>query len=298
MITISGNDSYVNIVSNIKNAISQKCLISGYSFFSFESIVAVQNYLPFTDINLQDGSWTYNPSSIRGSFLKSFNIDLSCNYLIYSPYVNNYHLLENALRSIKDQTNVLVIDSSQDGLNPTDPILSFCNILRIPHSTTFTQMQNTVIKIAFMYSHLDHIIFMHNDAESKDPDVISELISSTTSTTGVSFTNYDAIACFNLKCLKDIGFWDESFEWYYSDCDLYLRMKLNNWDKLWTNLGHRVHHHVSSTIKTGDSIRNTRSHGDYHRSHYYHKWNGDCSGNKISDSTSEAYTTPYNIKLL
>jgi hypothetical protein len=279
---------YEQTVCNIKNWLPKAAeFVCGIGANSVDVQSALENYLPFTEVTILDDFWFYPVNSLRGHIMKTgHNID-TAQYMVYIPYVTNIELLRKAVLSANAMDrNVWVIDSSPAGLSSSIDWLQPCTILRLPYDTTFTQMHNTVIKRAINKG-LTHIVFMHSDAELLDNNVIPELLDSMAHDIAVAFTNYDALACFNIAAVRDIGFWDETFPQYASDCDYFYRVKLSKWRTAQTELGSRVAHFTSVVIKSGDTLRlswNT----SWVLAHYAHKWGGAPS--------SEQFVLPYGIR--
>ena len=205
---------------------------------------------------------------------------------LFVPHVNNVDLLRQALDSVRDvNCHLWVLDSSKDGLPPDAEFLAGCSVVRLDYHTTFCQMQNAILKRAWL-ADVRFVIFMHSDAQVLDASVVPELLAAMEPDTGVAFTNYDAMACFNMACVKDVGFWDESYAWYASDCDYYHRIRQRGWKLKHTALQDRVAHVVSATLKTGDEARASAGDG-WGDAHHAHKWGGGCN--------AEVYERPYNV---
>ena len=130
---------------------------------------------------------------------------------------------------------------------------------------------------------------MHSDGAC-EPTVVEQLLDRArreASDWGVMFTNYDVLAAFNLPKLMDrVGFWDETFEWYRSDCDFYYRVGLSGLAKVETGLP--VRHRASSTINSDPrELARVNSHGEWQKVHYIHKWGGEQG--------RERFVVPYDI---
>lgn len=207
--------------------------------------------------------------------------------LIYIPYVNNESLLERALRSVERHWNsVMVIDQSQNGLSERwRPLLG--GVYRVPHrAISFTEMMNWARDEAIARN-LDTLIFMHSDAACSDARVIDDVLDmGWAHRAGITFTAYDALAAFRVDMLRDVGPWDETFRWYFSDVDYYRRVGLAGWTRQHA-CGSRVLHTPSQTLNTDQAIRaEVLASTSWHIAHYQHKWGG---GNG-----TERYTQPYD----
>lgn len=279
---IDGSRGYQVVFETVRSAFlaNSARYLCGGNADKFEVVVALQNYLPWTEIEITGNTWRWDREFRRGTVVKTGQPHDNA-YFLFIPHVNNERLLRQAVDSIvAPNMNIWIVDSSEAGLDLSADWLAPCTVLRLPYETPFTSMQNEVIKRA-LDSGAPYLVFMHSDAKVHDKQVIADLISKMGGATGVAFTNYDALACFDMGCVKQIGFWDESYPWYSSDCDYYRRILLQGWTKTDTNLGSRVDHIVSATLKTGDKLRNPVEQNGWHMSHHAHKWAGSCSAEKF-----------------
>jgi hypothetical protein len=75
--------------------------------------------------------------------------------------------------------------------------------------------------------------------------------------------------------LQRVGFWDETFAWYRSECDYYHRISAAGLLKAQSGLGSRVHHEPSSTIRSSPKeYEAVQAAEKWHKDHYLHKWGG------------------------
>ncbi len=210
--------------------------------------------------------------------------------LVYVPYVNNFLLLDKAVRSLRPLwSSLIVIDQSEEGLNaPWAEELS--GIYRIPfQAISFTQMMNWARGEAFD-RHAGLLAFVHSDAQCSAEEVGPSIIAASRAhlgeKIGVNFTNYDAFAVFNTESLRDIGPWDESFRWYLADNDYYYRLRLLGWGVSELG-GDQVRHCPSQTLRNDPRIRAAvESSWNWHVRHYQHKWGGPPG--------RETFRRPYN----
>jgi Methyltransferase domain len=256
-------------------------------------LIGVHDTIPCSEINITNNgaNWWYRkrrPGRGRWSVYRVSPHALD--HLTYIPYVNRPDLLDRAVASIRTLwPSLVVIDQSVDGLNPGDHpwISDIAGVFRAPRrSMTFTQMMNWAHAEACERC-ADYLVFMHNDAECVG-DVASEILDCARVRTdaGVIFTYYDAFAIFNVAAIRDIGPWDETFRWYFSDNDYYRRMQLRNWDR-YNFGGEQIIHHGSQTQRSDPSLSAEVDAGwRWHEDHYRHKWGG-LPGREV-------YTIPYN----
>lgn len=245
---------------------------------------AVQQRLPASELVIKRSSWWHRKMA------STAGLQVPGDHLLFIPVVNNDAVFADTLKSVPSGVTAVVIDQSVDGrmekvLRAHGGHVQYQRWER----TSFSRMQNTVMRMA-AYHGVKHLLFMHSDA-SCDPIVVEQLLERArqeTSDWGVMFTNYDALAAFNLPKLMDrVGFWDETFEWYRSDCDFYYRVGLAGLAKVETSLS--VHHRASSTINSdARELARVEGRSEWHKAHYLHKWGGEQGG--------ERFTVPYDIK--
>jgi Methyltransferase domain len=201
--------------------------------------------------------------------------------MVYIPYVNNPALLMRAVRSIRPLwSSLIVIDQSTEGV-AADWTSQVHGIYRIaPEVISFSQMMNWARQEAIERG-VKLLVFMHSDAELLDDSAAATVIEASRSQfgdkVGVTFTNYDSFAVFNVEALVDVGPWDESFRWYCSDNDYYHRMELCGWRAAHI-AGDRVGHTPSQTLHSDANIRMAVAReADWTARHYFHKWGGPPS---------------------
>lgn len=204
--------------------------------------------------------------------------------------MNRPDLLDRAVASIADiWESLVVIDQSSDGLTSRDHpwINEIGGVYRSPPGgMSFTQMMNWAQAEA-IDRRVKYLVFMHNDAECIEGEALRVLDCARAHRhTGVVFTHYDAFAVFNVAAIRDVGPWDETFRWYFSDNDYYRRMQLRDWEHC--NFGGQgVIHHGSQTMRSGPAMKSeVDAHWQWHGDHYQHKWGGPPG--------REQYSIPYN----
>ena len=207
--------------------------------------------------------------------------------LIFIPHLKREDITLCAIDSVRLAgriKHVVVLDQSGQPSHarwPDDIIIGKCGVGR-----TFTQIQNWFQRQAELLG-LKRFYFMHSDA-TVSPNTFDKL----DATSGdIVFTWYDSLVRFNVPMLRDIGCWDESFEWYVSDVDFYNRIR---WSGRWTITGcleHGVWHHGSMTKRnmSPDEFSHTDHAHDWAIKHYQHKW-----GHNFRVMDSVPYRTPYN----
>lgn len=192
-------------------------------------------------------------------------------YLITIPYVNRSDLLDRALSSIPaniwDNGKILVLDNSA-----TPKRTPIRHIPTVP--LTFSQSMNFFRRIAIEQS-VNPLLFMHNDAVA-GRHTFEKLISMADTSDGkwgVIFTNYDALAAFNVDAMREIGEWDTNLPQYFADNDYYRRLRLAGWES--RDSGLPVEHLASQTINSDPERAFLNSVTFPMYQHYYvKKWGG------------------------
>jgi hypothetical protein len=208
---------------------------------------------------------------------------------LFIPYVNRFDLLEKAVRSAVAPGVEINIINNSNGASIGIPGVDFIQ-RRPPVPLTFAQTQNWMLNIAEGDSDYGSFyLFMHSDAEAGE-GTVQKLIEMAQSITNegrkwaVIFTSYDALAAFNTAAFREVGGWDTALEWYCSDQDMYLRLKLAGYELVESNLP--VKHEPSQTLKADPEIRRKVDLMFPFRAYYYQqKWGGEAG--------HERFKTPF-----
>jgi hypothetical protein len=258
-------------------------------------LIGVHESIPSSEVNLVNhgANWWYRKQRpVRGLWSTQKAPQESPDHLTYIPYVNRPDLLDRAVASIDDLwPSLVVIDQSLEGLSVQDHpwMESIAGVFRSPSGTmSFTQMMNWAQAEAIERD-VKYLVFMHNDAECGE-GVALKLLDWVRAHphAGVVFTLYDAFAVFNVTAIRDVGPWDETFRWYFSDNDYYHRLRLQDWE-LCDFGGQDVIHHGSQTLHSNPWWRDeVGTHWRWHGDHYRHKWGGAPG--------QELHLFPYNGK--
>jgi hypothetical protein len=208
---------------------------------------------------------------------------------IFIPVVNNFNLLEKAVRSVKPGIYDEYIIFNNSGI-PIDYNIYKGTPFRVwfPNSPkTFMETQNAVRKYAIK-NQFDYYSFMHNDGEINDNSDLRLInyVESLKEPWGVVFTHYDVFCAFNTEAVKEIGEWGD-LQWpeqrsgYFLDNDYYRRLKKGGY-KEYQLVDCQVSHFASNTIK--DEIQNSLwvSQQQKVMDHYKNKW-GDLPPNEVYD---------------
>jgi hypothetical protein len=134
-------------------------------------------------------------------------------------------------------------------------------------------------------------MFMHNDAEASEE--VWEAVAAKAeelfvdgSKTAAVFTIFDAFCAFNCKCYNSIGGYDATFQTYFVDDDVMLRMRRAGFEFVSDFMRDKVKHFGSATIRSDEYLKreNDAMHELRHQ-YYQKKWGGE-PGN-------EAFSTPF-----
>lgn len=202
---------------------------------------------------------------------------------IFIPVVNRLDLLRKAIASIPldDRWQVEVINNT-GSLLPDDIAAGDCNP---DYPLTATQSLNWMQNLAKTAWNEPFYFFMHNDAEAGD-GTMEKLFQATVELHarekwGVIFTNYDALAAFNVEAFDAVGGWDENFKGYFSDNDVYRRLRMAGYPTF--EAGFPVEHLGSQTIHS-DPERQRQNSIDFPAAALYYekKWGGS-PGNETFD---------------
>lgn len=206
---------------------------------------------------------------------------------VYIPYVNRPDLLQKAIASVPRRmtTEPVVINNSGA------PLDIRCRVVDpYPNPATFSQTQNWMMRDA-QKLRVPFYFFMHSDAEAEG-DTIEQLYKMamhecSRGKWSVVYTNYDALAAFNTEAFDAVGGWDEGFEWYASDSDVYRRLRIAGYPTLESGLP--VKHEPSQTLNSDPEIkRKVDAMFGQRVKRYVDKWGGDIG--------SETFDVPWGGK--
>ncbi len=267
-------------------------------------ILGVRDIIPRCRLRLPPGAegssdpkqtWQHDVEEWRIGEWKRRDLDEADEYntVIFLPFVSNVPLLRAALASLAGFCRrTIVIDQSEEGLDAGGKLPEWCtaySVLRVPYrSLTFSQLQNWMQAEARRLG-VKAFFFMHADAQVLDSTVFADALHRLEDPkVAACFTNYDALVGFDTEKMRQVGCWDESFEWYHADVDFYRRLKLRGFQIAEAG-GNRVAHTPSQTIASDPKMKERVDLISKHmEAHYIHKWGGL--------NKSEKYAVPYNGK--
>ena len=204
---------------------------------------------------------------------------------VFIPFVNRTDLLAKAVASVprRQVTNPIALNNS--GEVHSVPCVTYTPSVPLTASQTLNWMQSLAVKMDVPF-----YFFMHNDAEA-GPETVDQLYRMAFQKThrgerwGVIFTLYDTLAAFNTRAFAEVGPWDTNLPQYFTDNDMYRRMRLAGWELAESNLP--MKHEGSQTIHS-DTVRKLANNISFpiYRQYYIEKWGGEPG--------KETFETPFN----
>ena len=152
---------------------------------------------------------------------------------IFIPVVNNFDLLEKAVRSVKPYlyNEYIIFNNSEQEIPHIIYAETPFKILTPESRKSFMETQNIMRQYA-IDNGFDYYSFMHNDGQIvDDTDVrLVNYVENINEKWGIVFTYYDVLCAFNTEAVKNIGLWgDENWpeqsSGYFLDCDYYRRLE-------------------------------------------------------------------------
>jgi predicted O-methyltransferase YrrM len=206
-----------------------------------------------------------------GKYIKKF---------IFCPVVNNFDLLEKAIKSVPPNLydEYLIFNNSNSKL----PIDSLHWKIINDERKTFRETQNIMREYA-IENGFDWYSFMHNDGEITDNTAYrlvdkADKLTSNKEKWAVIFTHYDVFCAFSTECVNEIGVWGDEY-WckeqqsgYYLDNDYYDRMKLSSFNLYQLANTNVLHAESSNTIKTEEENKKWLHVQNQVITHYKTKW--------------------------
>jgi hypothetical protein len=203
---------------------------------------------------------------------------------IFIPFVNRQDLLEKAVGSVPFSAKWMVEIINNSGAPvPPCPV----SVVRPSVPLTASQTLNYMQMVAKSYSKVPFYLFLHNDAEP-EPGTVEGLYEMALNAEGkwsVIFTHYDTLAAFNVEAFDAVGGWDTNLPQYFTDNDMYRRLRLAGYPTLESNLAVK---HVGSQTILSDPLRQMVNNITFpvYAQYYERKWGGS-PGN-------ETFMKPWN----
>jgi hypothetical protein len=257
--------------------------------------LAVLEAIPRSELAIDGAEWTWQKRlPPRGEWQVPLG-ERASDFVLCVPVVNRVDLLERALATVRGLLpDVAVIDQTDEGVG--DRWQGRAAIFRWSRRPrVFAEMMNWCQRLAAARGNA-LLGFMHNDAEC-GPGVAEGVLDECRHASyrglrwGVAMTNYDSFCWFNMAAVREIGCWDEAFQWYVADIDYYHRLRAAGWNCLLLPNA-KVAHHVSRTIAAlhPDARAAVRASHDAAARRYALKWGAALN------SGPPRYVVPFNGK--
>jgi predicted O-methyltransferase YrrM len=199
-------------------------------------------------------------------------------------------MLRNAIASVEETFSNIHLWA--DGVPAPD--VDGVSVVHQLSPVSFTTVFNEFIRASWDD---DVMFFMHSDATAKPGacgkimDAVHEKLDSG-ERWGVLLTEYDALAAYNMKAVRSVGYLDPMFYQYIADDDWYHRMRMAQWEIVDTGLNTEhpcgVLHHTSAAVKN-DWLFNDRTqlHNGFAYQYFDYKW-------KLGIPNDERHYFPFN----
>lgn len=188
---------------------------------------------------------------------------MPADFLAFCPYVSRPDLLLRVVASCRTATIPLAIinNSGQSvfhdpngGNEPPENVI----VIDPPVPLSFTQSMNLEFKLA-KESGARYCLHMHSDAVIPS-NVFAELLDYARQMDaddrkwGVLYTFYDILACYKVEAVLAVGGYDTKFDSYFSDNDMWRRLRLAGYECHDTNI-QGVSHEGSATINSDAKLQ-------------------------------------------
>lgn len=210
-------------------------------------------------------------------------------YKLHIAYRNREDLLRDAVKSVGEIGNLHLWPNNGAQVLADVP----CQVVHpLPDMSPIS-----VINMMIQSSWDDDVMFWaHNDCFAHPGAAVefkaaTEALFASDVKWGVHFSLYDVLCAFNMKAVREIGYWDPMFFQYTADNDYYHRLvsagySQMQWDK--GRDGRHVEHRGSMTVRSDplfNHITQWRERTRFDKNYYKLKWGGDVS--------HENYTAPF-----
>lgn len=208
-------------------------------------------------------------------------------YKLHIAWANNEELTRAAVASAADIGNIHLWPNNGAGVLTDLPVVKQTVL---PEITPVS-----VINMMIQSSWDDDVMFwMHNDGFAR-PGIAQKFLETVTAhhldpndeKWGAIFTKYDVLCAFNMKAVREVGYWDAMFFQYTADPEYYGRMARAGWrfvnnPEMW---GDGVEHRGSMTVRT-DKLFNFRTQWRertrFDKKYYEFKWGGQIGHETFS----------------
>jgi hypothetical protein len=225
---------------------------AGFSDAAPQTKLAVLEAIPLSELKIEAAGWSWEKRLPPRGEWRVLLGETASDFVLCIPVVNRLDLLEKAVCSVRGlMPHVVIVDQTADGLDDRwEGRVAIYRWRRRP--LHFSEMMNWCQRLA-MVRGCALLGYMHNDAECA-PGVAEGVLDECRHANyrglpwGAAMTNYDSYCWFNMTAVRDVGCWDEAFQWYVADVDYYERLRAAGWQHL--QMPHAtVAHHASRTVR-------------------------------------------------
>ena len=184
---------------------------------------------------------------------------------IYVFHRNNVEMTEKAVSCARSAgLRPIILDNSDNFDFKFKAVATHLS----PHVYSFASMHN------FLAKHAGSYFWMHNDVEAPKEtfDALIEACMDKEPDTGIIFANYDRLCWVNGQAIADAGWWDLALPQYFSDNDIYRRVRLAGYKTIELNLP--LTHHVSATLRDPSILIKNMNTFHLYEEYYRRKWGG------------------------
>lgn len=199
------------------------------------------------------------------------------NYKLHIAYRNRVDLLRDAVNSTIDIGNVHLWPNNGAEVVTDLPVALHVLPVMSPISVINMMIQSSWNDDVMFWAHNDCFCHPGVAAEFK---VATEALFATDKKWGVHWSLYDILCAFNMKAVREVGYWDPMFFQYTADAEYYFRMTHAGYSQEQWPPGRdgRVEHRGSMTVRS-DGVFNHmtqwRERTRFDKLYYKMKWGGD-----------------------
>lgn len=205
-------------------------------------------------------------------------------YKLHIAYRNRVDLLRDAVNSTSDIGNLHLWPNNGAELVPDLPGVVHELPALSPVSVINMMIQSSWDDDVMFWAHND--CFAHPNAAA-DFKAATEALYATDKKWGVHWSIYDILCAFNMKAVREVGYWDPMFFQYTADAEYYMRMtKAGYSQEQWApGRDGRVEHRGSMTVRSDQVFNHAtqwRERTKFDKSYYAMKWGGAPGGERFA----------------
>lgn len=208
-------------------------------------------------------------------------------YKLHIAYRNREDLLREAVESTRDIGNIHLWPNNGADVPGIENVTVRVLPVMSPISVINMMIQSSWDDDVMFWAHND--CFAHPGAAG-DFLKATEALYATDKKWGVHWTLYDILCAFNMKAIREVGYWDPMFFQYTADAEYYFRLTNAGYShEQWENgRDGRVEHRGSMTVRSDgvfNHLTQWRERERFDRKYYKFKWGGDIG--------NEQFATPF-----